>query len=148
MTLRDDLLPIMHDTRQIMQDLGFRTNTLAIITRVWSGEIGDTDAGFDDGTPVVIAPLPRIRQLSSKEVASSGGQYEMGDVRIDKITPAFSGGGYTPEQIAPEIPPGTTDTEVIYRITGTLDGDYARVALNTDRALGYSMVVRRMTRTP
>lgn len=148
MSLRDDLLPVLQDTRAIVDDLGFRTHDVAVVVRTWAGSRpGDPtpDAYTDASTP--IAPNPRVRQVTSREVAQSGGIVSMGDLRIDKITPSFAGGGYTPNDIAPSTN-GATNVEVFYRVVGPLGGDYALVTSNTDRALGYSLVVTRTLRTP
>lgn len=144
--LRTSLLPVMQAARGIIDDLGFRTSDVVIRTRTW---VGARSAGADyvDELLPLTNPRPRVRVLSTREVAASGGRYEMGDLRIDKITPYFAGppaGGYTPAQLDPPV--SSENVEVTYVVTGAFAGEYALEANNTDRALGYSVVVKRTNR--
>jgi hypothetical protein len=151
MTLRDDLLPVMQTARGVIDGLGFRTSDVTIEVRFWpSGRIGTPDAtSYTVETTLALKnPRPRVRQLSSQEIASSGGQYEQADVRIDKLTPQWAQGGYTPAQLAPSVDPGDQSREVVYLLTGPLNGEYRLINNSFDRALGYSLVVRRTRAIP
>jgi len=105
--------------------------------------------GADGGTTnedLELLPRPRVREVSQQEIASSGGRYEAGDVRIGPITPEYPGGGYSPERLAPAIT--TNGVEVLYVLSGAIAGEYKRVALHTDRVHSYFLVVRRTRSTP
>ena len=142
-TLRASLLPVLNKARGIIDDLGFRTSDVVIRTRRWVGERSAEGDYTDDLLPLR-NPRPRVRTLSTQEVAASGGKYELGDLRIDKLTPRFAGppaGGYTPAQLDPPV--GEEGVEVRYVVTGAFAGEYAIQSGNFDRALGYSIVIRR-----
>jgi len=149
-TLVDVLRQMLHvTTRPIMAELGFRQNRLRIEQREWSG--GRVGAGEAKVTSsVTIEPPPRIREMGGQEVLSSGGLYQRSDLRADSITPYYDvdgeTGGYAAGEFAPEV---TSDAEeVVYVIEGPLAGEYTRVALQRDKALGYALVLRRTNVVP
>lgn len=132
-----------------------RPTGVSVVVRTWVVGIRNPlpatlGADYTDET-LVLVPTPKVRELGTREIASSGGVYVDGDVRIDRITPAYVGlpeGGYTPEQIAPRAPVGSTKVEVFYRLTGPLAGVYRRVDSRNDKALEYTLTVRRLRDTP
>lgn len=146
MSLRTSLLRTANIVRSLAspstlsggQGLDVWINTLSIVTRTWpSGERGDGDP---EGTVLPITPNPEITELANDDVNASGGRYLPRRVRVRHITPYHPGppaGGYTPEQLAPVFSDNATD--VIYRITGPLAGDYSRVSL--DRANPFEYVL-------
>jgi hypothetical protein len=149
-TLVDVLRQMLQETtRPIMAELGFRENRLRIERRQWSG--GRVGAGQAKVTSsLLIEPPPRIREMGAQEVFSSGGLYQRGDLRVDSITPHYETetgtGGYTAEQLASEL--GSDAEQVAYVIEGPLAGEYSRVALQRDKALGYTLVLRRTNVVP
>lgn len=146
MTLRTDLLPIVDELRALAGPSGFdvRTSGLTVRTRTWAG--GKRGIGPVSDSNLVLAQIYKIREVSTREIASSGGLFEMGDVRVGPITPTdVSGGGYTAAQLAPE---GQTGTEVVYVITGDLAGEYARVELNKSKPFSWYLILRRRRTTP
>ena len=94
---------------------------------------------------VVIEPPPRIREMGAQEVFSSGGLYQRGDIRADSITPRYDvdgeTGGYEADELAPEV--ASNAEQVACVIEGPLAGEYTRVTLRRDKALGYTLVLRR-----
>lgn len=109
---------------------------------------------FDAVTDVDLV-LPRhyrIRQVSSQEIASTGGRYEAGDLIVEHITPSDGmGNGFTPLQLKPR--PATNATEVIYLITSSLDtdgidGEYSLRELRSWRPFTFDLVLKRTERTP
>jgi hypothetical protein len=146
MSLRTELLPVVDDLRGLAGPDGFdvRTSQLTIRTRSWSGGkrgIGPkTDSDF---------PLPqkyKIRELTMREVAGSGGHFEMEDVRVGPITPLdVDGGGYTIEQLAPD---GRTGIETIYVISGDLSGEYTRIDFDRTKPFSWYLTLRRRRTTP
>lgn len=148
-TLRENLLPVFDiAARQLMDDLGLRTNSLEIFTRTWSGPPGATGSTHVDSDPLTITPRPKIRSLSKKEIAASGGLYADGDVRVTKITPKYmvdAGGGYETSEI---LPSGLRLVDVVYRITGPNEGEYKVVDSDTSKNFGYELTLRRTRKTP
>ncbi len=144
MSLRSDLLPTFQATRVLINDLGFRTNNLTISTKTWAS--GRPGVGSATYSSITITPPPKIREVSAREIASSGGRYQEGDLRVTKITPAFSGGGYTPAQIRPTTV--TSGVEVLYVVAGPSAGDYRLVDSDFSKNFGYELTIRRQRTTP
>lgn len=144
MSLRTDLLPVVDELRALAGPSGFdvRPVRVTIRTRVWSG--GRAGLGTPTDTDLVLPQIYKVRELKSQEVAGSGGRYELGDVKVGPITPAYTGGGYSRAQLAPE---GANGTEVAYLLSGAMAGEYNRISVETDRAFGYYLVLRRSRRT-
>lgn len=124
--------------------LDVATSQLKIVQREWTnGRRGDGEV-----IETVLTTLPkkyRIRSLSSKEVASSGERYQAEDVRVEHVTPAYSGGGFTPEQLRPA---GGEGREIVYVLSGAIAGDYQLVEFNSDRPFSYTLVLRRVRTSP
>lgn len=147
MAVRDNILVPLDAARSIIAGLGLRRYTVTVRRRAWSG--GQPGAGTATNTDLVLSPTPRVRTLAPREVAASGGTYEEGDYRVDKITPAFLGpppGGYTPAQLHPE--PGAAEDVVV-----VLAGDDGAkvctiVGAPADRAFGYELIVRPRREAP
>ena len=144
MTVRDNVLVPLDAARAVIAGLGLRRYAVTVRTRTWSG--GAPGAGDASNADLVLTPTPRVRALSTREVASSGGTFESGDYRIDKITPAYAGGGYTPEQLSP-VP--AADQDVVVVLAGD-DGTKVCTIVGSshDRAFGYSLIVRPRRETP
>lgn len=122
---------------------------LTIRSRFWpSGLRGPlTDAHTD--TDLVIPQIYKIQQVSTKEIASSGGKYEQGDIKIGPITPAYTTstgtGGFSAAQLNPN---GADGTEIIYVIAGTHGGDYQLLEEQSWKRFSYFLVLRRRYETP
>lgn len=86
-TLRDDILPVVDEMRQIPDDLGLRRYSLTMRMRRWSG--GKPGLGSPTDTDLEILPRPKVRVMTTKEIAQSAGTYRMGDFKVEKITPNF-----------------------------------------------------------
>ncbi len=147
MSLRSGLLKVVDAARNLAGPVfaDIRTHRLIIRTRTWSG------AYVKLGTPTdVELALPArypVRYLSSQEINSAAGQYEVGDVIVDHITPSDGAGvGYTPEQLKPTVT--TNNVELFYILDGPHAGEYACVELRTFRPFTYQLVLRRKTTTP
>lgn len=146
MSLRDDVLSkVLEQTRPLMDQLGFRTNGLSMVVRSWTGKPGATGSTFTDSTPLVLFPIPRIRALSQEDVASSGGRYQDGDLRVDRLSPKHSTGGYDPEDLRPVVP---QNAQIVYLVTGPNEGEYDLVDLETTKNFEYVLVLRRRLTTP
>lgn len=119
-TVRDRVLAPINRARTIIARLGFQRYTVTVRTRTWAGgapglPVGSTPSHSD----LVITPSPRVRTLSAKEIAGSGGTYQEGDFIVTGITPQFTlqgGGGYSPAQLRPTV--SAPNQDVCYILTG------------------------------
>lgn len=147
MSLRTGLLAVVAAARALTGPTGFdvRVNQLTIRTRTWSGTyVGQGTS--TDADLVLPAHFP-IRYLTEQEINSASGQYEMGDILVDHITPSDGASvGYTPAQLHPTVT--ANNVELMYLITGTHAGEYAFLELRSFRAFTHQLVLRRSTRTP
>ena len=145
MSFRTDILPTVDAVRAIAGPSGLdvRVNQLTIITRTWSG--GRLGMGTSSDARLELAQIYKVKVVSSKEIAGSGGRYQQEDIRVGPITPAYSGGGYTPTQLAPT---GANGVEILYQLTGPNAGIYSLVECCTDASFHYSLVLRRRRTTP
>ncbi len=147
MSFRLGILAAVDAIRSIAGPTGLdiRTNFVTVRTRTWSGSV------LGQGTPtdsdLVLNPWYPVRYITAAEVATSGGQYEVGDILVDHITPSNgSSAGYTPEQLKPTV---TTDNvEILYVIVGSHGGEYVIRTLETYRPFSYRLVLSRSTATP
>ena len=146
MTLRTDLLPVVDTLRALTGPgvLDIRTAQLTIRTRVWSG--GTVGEGSPTDSDLVIPKQYKVAHLSAKEIASSGGRFEDESLKFGPITPAFTGGGYAPNDLKPVVT--TDDTEVIYSLSGQTSGEYALAALHTEQPFSYMLYLNRKRTTP
>lgn len=147
MSLRTALLSIAEAARSISGPTGvdIRTNQLTIRTRTWSG--GRVRLGTPTDSDLVLPAHYPIREVNSQELNSSGGRYEIGDIKVAHITPSDGAGvGYTPAQLKPAVT--ANNVEVIYIINGPSAGEYGIVELNTMRPFSYTLILRRSSRTP
>jgi len=158
MSFRSDLLPDLADVRSILgpgdAGLDMRPTGVAIVTTSWSGGIRNS------GTPTVLStvrlpPYTRVRHVSLREIAESGGRFEEGDVLIGPIDPAFSGdeggGGFTEAQLAGKTT--SQGTEVTYQLTQQsgatgIAGTYTLIEFRRDRNFRFEVVARRSEVTP
>lgn len=138
MSLRDDLLPVVDQLRQLPDDFGLRRYSVTLRRRVWSG--GAPGLGTATVTDVVLSPRPRVRQLNSKEVAASGGTYEEGDYRIDRVTPSYTGGGYAPDELYLRAVNADEDVAVILVGDAGFEEECEVRSSTFDRAFGFSIV--------
>lgn len=138
-TLRDQLLPVVDQLRALPQQFGIRRYTVTLRTRTWSGD--RAGRGTPTDADVVLSPVPRVRVVTTAEIAASGGTYREGDFRVSAITPNYAGGGYSPTAL--QVRPTALNQDV----TVLLTGDEGTVECNVvefhfDRPFTYSMVVR------
>ncbi|HEU4728390.1 MAG TPA: hypothetical protein VFT22_10885 [Kofleriaceae bacterium] len=147
MSFRTGILPAIDAIRAIAGPAGLdvEVTRLTIRTRVWSG--GRNGAGTPVDTDLVLPQIYDVAHVTEQQIASSGGRYEMGDIHVGPITPAFTGGGFTPAQLKPN---GADGTEIIYLLSGAagINGEYACIALHTEEAFEYHLYLRRTRKTP
>ena len=158
MALRDDLLPQIERLRAIPGQLGFRPYTsLRLRTRTWAGaEPGDTNNTSPGYTDSFLAletggQPAKIRQISAREVSASGGRYTDADYVVGPLTPQHpSGGGtagYTPAELAPSSSARNVERHVVLVGPGESSSEWVIVGEQLDRALRYTLTIRRTERT-
>lgn len=150
MSLRTALLKTADKVRAIASkpSIDERTTSVTIRRRVTSGgQLGRVgDGGGVSSTDLVLSPRPKVREVSQREITGSGGRYQAGDVKVGPITPTYSAGGYTEEQLAPRVT--TNGVEIRYVLAGGITGEYSRIDLSTDRSHSWFLVLRRTRSTP
>jgi hypothetical protein len=157
-SLRTRVLPVFERLRALAGPDRFdiRTARLVIATRTWAGGYRDADPPTP-ATPryvdvlLELPPIYEIVQVSTREIASSGGLYEMGDIKVGPITPRFTRadgttGGFTESELKPT--PSANGIEIIYMLVGAHAGEYQLVELRSLRPFGYELVLRRQETTP
>ena len=125
------------------------TTNIVVRTRTWTGEVGTPP--FTD-SDLVLDPAIDCQKPSVKEVMTSGGYYELDDVKVGPITPPYSvpgrSGGYTTAQIAPATAgPLPKNVEIKYILSGALAGEYRLQHLQEEQAFHYTLVLRRRSVT-
>jgi len=141
-TIRDGLLPVVDALRQLPSDFGIRRYSVTLRSRAWSG--GSPGLGTATDTDTLISPAPRVRVLSPKEVASSGGTYQDGDFMIEKITPAYTSpttGGWAPS-VLQQVPGASADDVVIVMVGDEGTIECTAVKFFFDRPFNYRVVAR------
>ena len=157
MSLRTRILPVFDRLRALAGPARFdlRPSRLQIVTRTWTGGRREADppAGSVAYVDAVLelAPIYKMRQLTTHEIAGSGARYEAGDIIVGPITPAWikaggTRGGYSEADLAPSAP--RAGVEIFYRIVGAHEGEYERIELRSFQPFAYELVLRRRESTP
>lgn len=152
-TFREAILPALSMVDSIIGSLDLAPTNLTIITRKWSS--GTRREGTPGDEVLQIPSWTLIEEIGNREIAGSGGEYVMGDLRCGPVRPYFKGqccdgkpGGFTVEQLQPVVE--DESTEIIYRVAQThglgtgWSGDYSLVALEREDPLEFFLVIRRL----
>lgn len=138
-TLRDNLLPTFQNVaRKKPEELGLRTNVVKLRWRTYTGGADGpaVDLGTYTDVDITISPAPKLTHKSN--------------MMIDTVvTPAFAGGGYTPEQLNPstaQLGAGVDHFWVIVSPDG-VERLYKVVDFNQRRAFGYYVTLEPVDRT-
>lgn len=147
LTVLEDVLQV---TRPYLASLGFRTNAVSLVTRTWTKDAvvvapGTGGATMTESAPTALYPIPRVRAMSEEDVASSGGKYQQGDLRVDRLSPKHASGGYDPEDLRPTV---ARHVELVYLVTGPNEGEFELVDLETTHNFEYVLTLRRRRTTP
>lgn len=92
-TDRDDILEAFADGRTAIDELGLRRTLVYLRTRRWySGTTLPWSAsalgvGFPVDEELQVLPTPRVRSVNVALVVASAGRFQVGDVKVSKITP-------------------------------------------------------------
>lgn len=132
MSLRDDLVPVVDDVREMIDDLGLRLHTVQTRRITWSG--GAPGLGDATVTDVALSPAPKVRNPSPRERVAEPGRFEEGDRLVEKISATYTEADLDGGAIA--------DAEEFYWL---IDGDpYRVVGKPLERFLGWTVQLRRM----
>lgn len=158
MSLRTRMLPVFDRLRGLTGPSRFdiRPTSLSVITRLWSsGAVGvepddATQPAYTDAR-LDLPAIYKVRQLSTREIASSGGRYEAGDVKVGPITPSYANadgsvGGVSEAQLKPVA--ADSATEILYELVGAHAGEYALIGLVSTGPFGWWVVLGRRETTP
>lgn len=134
-TFRSEFVGLADELRLelVVQEFGLRLDTVRTLTRVWSG--GSPGRGIEMDTYLDITPLPRV-SAPPRYSGNSGGRYEEGDVRLNRISAT-----YTIEQLTGGE--RGSDTEFYWEINGEL---YRVVGEPEEKYLGWQTHLRRINR--
>ena len=147
MSLRTSLLAVCAAARSLSGPAfaDIRTNQLTIRTRTWSG--ARVGAGTSTDADLVLPSHFPIRYLTAQQISSAAGRYEVGDLRVDHITPSNGGSvGYTVNQLNPPVT--ARNVEVIYILTGEHAGWYSLIDFRSYRPFTYQLIIRRRATPP
>lgn len=124
------------------------TTQVTVRKTVWSG--GAIGKGVEEHADLVLPMIFPVRQVSAREVGSSGGLFRAEDVIVSDLVPAHASGGYTPAQLDPAqgLAEGQRDTEIVYLLSGAIEGVFALVRLDTSSPTAYELTLRRTRRSP
>lgn len=150
MSLRDDLLPLLDDSRALLAELEVGPNRLTDVslrTKTWSGGAPGLGTEVVTTTPLTLDAVGhrvKVSIISSHDVISSGGKYQDGDYRIGPFTPAYAGGGRDPGYFEPPADGAPRDVHVILNGPG-LDSVICKIIdTSTDKTFRYMFTVRRV----
>ena len=93
MNLRDEVLDAFAEGRGVAEELGLRRFHTYVRRRTWrsgSSLPWSTSApgrGYPCDAEVLLTPAPKVEDVSVRMIASSGGTFQAGDIRLSKITP-------------------------------------------------------------
>jgi len=152
-TIRQDMLDLAADLREIPTDpFDVRQTQVFVVTRVWSGGQKGAPAAPNQprytDTEMELLPRPKVRPLTQREIASSGGRYDDGDLivkYIQPMPPTEPGGITTAQMLQDHVPQGT---EIFYRLAGAINGNYNRRSSNIAPALHYELVIGQRRDSP
>lgn len=149
MSLRTAMLVVIDQVTNVLLPtvLDQCPSQLTIITRTWSG--GAIDQGTASDAKLVLPQKFVFRQVTTREIANSGGRYEAGDLMVEGLIPhdpANHGVGYTEAQLAPTV--SAEGTEIVYSVTGQHAGEYTRGYLVSTDPYEYKLVLSRRRTTP
>jgi len=157
--LRDFLLNVANNVRQLPTDLGVRlyTVTVRVTTYDNSGLFNVPGMGVPTvtETPIYLdgyGTLPYVRSVTKQDIIASGGTYQDGDYKIDFITPYYNNiygaGGVAINIFEPNQNPGTQPTEIVFIIQGpefpTNGALFKKINTYSDKPFHYTLFLRKI----
>lgn len=154
-TLRDSLLPVLDLVDSINGMLGMRRHTVSILTRTWQGQRPGQGPHVDVLTTLYINGQynPSVTQVSTREIAASGGLYRNEDIKVGPFVPPYPGSKNNTdhEAIDPEV--GTAGVEIFWKVTGSEYGGsvgawFKKISIDKTQPLQFSFVLRKTGKIP
>lgn len=143
MSFRDEILALVDNVRNIFlpSQLDLSPHQLTVRVRTWSGGVKGLGVASDSDT--ALPQKLKVMPLKAEEISSSGGIYEIGDIKVSRITPANVAHttGLTVAQLKPTIT--TNNKERIYVLAGPHAGEYSLVELNNFKNFSWWLILRR-----
>lgn len=141
-----------------------RPTTVTIQVRQYAAGFRSSQGSYTVVSTLALPPYVKVRLVTTREIADSGGRYDRDDVIVGPIRPTFTApdgtpGGFTQAQIDPApslIQNASTNqgTDVVYVLAqengplSGLAGEYSLVEFRHFHARHYHIVLsRRMTTT-
>ncbi len=123
------LLPVLQVARTILDGpMGLRNASVTVRTVTWSGtRVG---AGTPTASDLLLSPNPKVKEVDGDR-----------RLQVTRITPAWSGGGYTRDQLRPDTDRATApNVEFFYVVEGDNGAHpYALISINTGRSMEYAL---------
>ena len=160
-TYRDAYLAVVDARRGLPVLYGIRLHNVSVLVRQWpSGTPGQgthndtlTSLKLNLGT----GPI-KVRNISTKDIVSSGGLYSAEDIIVGPITPPYSGSGLDNDAITvfDPIPQAGIASEVLFLVTGpgfNPTGNwpgawFKKIETRTDKPFRYEIVLRKTAECP
>ena len=125
----------------------YRTVSVVIRTRTWTGYAMGIAPKTDSDTTITVKP--RVRQVTAREVAASGGLFTLEDVRVGPITPDYTCGTDTGGHLADDLDPeGDPKVEILYLLSGDIEGTYRLIRSDFTKPMGYFLWLRNSASSP
>jgi hypothetical protein len=133
-SLRDDLVPVVDESRALVEELGFRPYVVKTRQRTWSGaEVGRGTATDVDTT---LDPAPKVQDVPERLVHGSPGRYESGDRLVTRISATYTRAQLDGGSLAANV-------EWMWLIDGV---EYAVIGEPEERPLEWRVQLRRRNR--
>lgn len=134
-TLRDNVLPVVNTGREIVDNLGFRQFTTALVSRTWDS--GSPRVGDPTDVTTTLSPSPKVKENDDGIT-----------LLIGPITPLHSTGGYAPPTLRPADVDGV---EFFWTVTGPFASGFATLKckpthIDTSKPLRYMVTVKILER--
>lgn len=134
-TRLERLLPVFDRARRKVDNFGLRSTRILIRTRPWVS--GKTEIGTSTNVvDLELDPRPRVAWSPDGNA-----------LRVDRITPSFPGGGYTPAQLNPPQAAGVEHIYVAIPPDG-LEYHFRLRFLDTRKTSGYVLHLEAIDRAP
>ena len=130
MALRDDLLPVFNNARQLVQDFGLRQSRVWVRQRAYSA--GEQHLGDITDADVEILPRPKVEEMDPTTLKAS------------RITPDYGTGGYTTADL---LPAQVAGTERYYLVQVGPDGPkipYRCIGIDEHKNFGITLMLERL----
>lgn len=134
MTLRDDLIPVVDDARQLIDDMGLRRFVVVVRKRTWSG--GQLGLGTATNVDLTLAPKPKVGDVPERLVFAEPGKFEAGDRFVRRISATYT---------RAQLDGGTlaANEELVWMLD---DVEYALVEVAEHRNFEWRALLRRRNR--